>query len=129
MHVIFLDNEGRVNVFGRHAKVSIENGLFQIQLPAVQLDTIAHDVRERIFTKRAEKKITYESVRTDLDSFIETLQLSRSTTPGESRGKFVTHCTSVYILRYYRKFRAFCSRHSSLVVFVCGSGHPREVDD
>ena len=57
MHVIFLDNEGRVNVFGRHAKVSIENGLFQIQLPAVQLDTIAHDVRERLFTKRAETKI------------------------------------------------------------------------
>ena len=86
MHVIFLDNEGRLNVFGKHAKVVIEDGLYQIQLPAVQLESIAQDVKERLFTKRAERKITCEAVRTDLDTFIETLQLSRSTTPAESRG-------------------------------------------
>ena len=70
--------------------MSIEQGFYRIDVPVAKLDTITADVRERLFTKRSERKITYDGVSNDLDAFIETLQLSRSTTPGTaSQGKAI----------------------------------------
>ena len=71
--------------------MSIEQGFYRIELPVSKLDTITADVKDRLFTKRSERKITYDGVSNDLDAFIETLQLSRSTTPGTaSQGKTIT---------------------------------------
>ena len=80
------NHEPRTNVLGQYARVSIQDGLYRIELPIAQLETISEDRKERIFTKRAEKNITFNLVRCDLDEFIETLQLSRTTTPAQSGG-------------------------------------------
>ena len=73
-------------MFGQFANVKIEGGVYSIQLPVEKLNAISDDVRERLFTKRKEKKINYDDVRQDLDAFMDTLNLSRSSTPSTSAG-------------------------------------------
>lgn len=83
--------------------MSIEQGFYRIELPVAKLDTITADVKDRLFTKRSERKITYDGVSNDLDAFIETLQLSRSTTPGTaSQGKAINISNSMKSLKVLR---------------------------
>ena len=73
-------------MFGAHGKVC--DGVYQIRMPIVKLDTISKDMLDRLFTKRVEKKLDYTDVTKDLDQFIEMLELSRSTTTGSSQSKY-----------------------------------------
>ena len=75
-------------MFGAHGKVEVCDGVYQIRVPIVKLDTISKDILDRLFTKRVEKKLDYTDVTKDLDQFIEMLELSRSTTPGSSQSKY-----------------------------------------
>ena len=47
------------------------DGVYQIRVPIVKLDTISKDMLDRLFTKRVEKKLDYTDVTKDLDQFIE----------------------------------------------------------
>ena len=76
-------------MFGAHGKVEVCDGVYQIRVQIVKLDTISKDMLDRLFTKRVEKKLDYTDVTKDFDQFIEMLELSRSTTPGSSQSKYL----------------------------------------
>ena len=79
MNVWFLGDHK--SVFGHHATVLMERAFYKLQLPVLKLETSFDYVKDGLFLKTAERKVTYDGIWQDLDIFTDTLLLCRSTYP------------------------------------------------
>ena len=73
-------------MFGKYASVTVQEGMYRIEMPVDQLQKVSEDVRDRLFTRKQLRRVTYDDVNEDLNAFLDTLQLSRSITPTSTPG-------------------------------------------